>query len=46
MTVCLTFFIGNQCNLITPKIKALKILHLDNYTDTVQLLQYILEHFQ
>ena len=38
--------LGSQRNLITAKIKALKPLHLDNYTDTVQLLQYILDHFQ
>ena len=38
--------LGNQRNLITDKIKALKPLHLDNYTNIAQLLQYILEHFQ
>lgn len=37
--------LGNQRNLITAKIKALKPLHLDNYTNIAQLLQYILDHF-
>lgn len=38
--------LGNQRNLITAKIKALKTLPLDVYTDIVQLLQYMLDHFQ
>lgn len=38
--------LGNQRNLVTAKIKAIKPLHLDNYTDTAKLLQYMLDHFQ
>lgn len=37
--------LGNQRNLITAKIKALKSLHLEDYPDIGQLLQYMLDHF-